>query len=100
MMMMVIVELILEPVHKDTNDNGIECDIELSLSLSGEFRYEQDNFVDEDPDDEAYAKEALQGVNLRIGKLGFVFIISIFIPLFMATDLIRDEMNSGTMHYM
>ena len=33
-------------------------------------------------------------------KLGFVFIISIFIPLFMATGLIRDEMTSGTMHYI
>ena len=87
--------------QKDTNDNGVECDIELSLTLTGEFRYEADSFVDEDPDDEAYAKEALHRASiLGIGKLGFVFIISIFIPLFMATGLIRDEMNSGTMHYM
>ena len=57
--------------------------------------------MDEDPDDEAYAKEALHRASiLGIGKLGFVFIISIFIPLFMATGLIRDEMTSGTMHYM
>ena len=87
--------------QKDTNDNGIECDIELSLTLTGEFRYDSDSFVDEDPDDEAYAKEALHRASiLGIGKLGFVFIISIFIPLFMATGLIRDEMTSGTMHYM
>ena len=87
--------------QKDTNDNGVECDIELSLTLTGEFRYDADSFVDEDPDDEAYAKEALHRASiLGIGKLGFVFIISIFIPLFMATGLIRDEMNSGTMHYM
>ena len=87
--------------QKDTNDNGIECDIELSLSLSGNLEFDADNFVDEDPDDEAYAKEALHRASvLGIGKLGFVFIISIFIPLFMATGLIRDEMSSGTMHYM
>ena len=87
--------------QKDSNDNGISCDIELSISLSGELIYDMDDFVDEDPDDEAYAKEALNRASiLGIGKLGFVFIISIFIPLFMATGLIRDEMSSGTMHYM
>ena len=78
--------------QKDTNDNGVICDIELSLTLTGEFRYQADSYVDEDPDDEAYAKEALHRASiLGIGKLGFVFIISIFIPLFMATGLTCDE---------
>jgi len=87
--------------QKDTNDNGVICDIELSRDLDGNLRYSSDAFVDEDPDDDAYAKEALHRASiLGIGKLGFVFIISIFIPLFLATGLIRDEMNSGTMHYM
>jgi len=87
--------------QKDTNDNGITCDIELSLSLRGQFNSAGDDFVDEDPDDDAYAKEALHRASiLGIGKLGFVFIISIFVPLFLATGLIREEMTSGTMHYM
>ena len=87
--------------QKDTNENGIVCDIELSLSEFGVFVVEADSFVDEDPDEDKYAKEALHRASiLGIGKLGFVFIIGIFTPLFLATGLIREEMTSGTMHYI
>jgi hypothetical protein len=91
--------------QKDTNDNNVPCDIALEgpqvgMDESG-FTVDADNFVDEDPDDAAYAKEAIHRASiLAIGKLGFVFIIGIFVPLFLATGLIRDEMSSGTMHYM
>ncbi len=90
--------------QKDTNDNEIACDIIIEGNLEGQdrvYEVDADNFVDEDPDDGKYAKEAIHRASiLAIGKLGFVFIIGIFIPLFMATGLIRDEMSSGTMHYM
>ncbi len=60
-----------------------------------------DGNVDEDPDDEAYALESIhRSFVLAIGKLGVVFLIGIFVPLFMATGLIRNEMTSGTMHFM
>jgi hypothetical protein len=91
--------------QKDSNDNEIACDIILESNIddtsNSVYEIDADNFVDEDPDDGKYAKEAIHRASiLAIGKLGFVFIIGIFIPLFMATGLIRDEMSSGTMHYM
>ena len=49
---------ILELISKDTNENGIVCDIELSLSEFGVFVVEADSFVDEDPDEDKHAKEA------------------------------------------
>lgn len=91
--------------QKDSNGNNIPCDIvlqgpQLGMESDG-FIVEADNLVDEDPDDAAYAKEAIHRASiLAVGKLGFVFIIGIFVPLFLATGLIRDEMSSGTMHYM
>ena len=87
--------------QKDDNRNGIPCDIAVSTGLFGNTVVETDGNVDEDPDDEAYAKEAShRAFVLAIGKFGFVFLLGIFIPLFMATGLIRDEMTSGTMHFM
>ena len=87
--------------QKDANRNGIECDLAVSSSLFGEPLVNSDGLVDEDPDDEAYAKEAShRAFVLAIGKFGFVFLLGIFVPLFMATGLIRDEMTSGTMHFM
>lgn len=87
--------------QKDDNRNGIPCDIEVSTGLFGNTVVDSDGNVDEDPDDEAYAKEAShRAFVLAIGKFGFVFLLGIFIPLFMATGLIRDEMTSGTMHFM
>ena len=91
--------------QKDTNGNGIPCDILIEYyRLSDGQIYsniDADSGVDEDPDEEAYAKEAIHlAFVLSIGKLGFVLLLGIFLPLFMATGLIRDEMNSGTMHFM
>jgi ABC-type transport system involved in multi-copper enzyme maturation permease subunit len=91
--------------QKDTNENGIPCDIiiQRSTSPTGEIVIQifADEGVDEDPDEDAYTREAIHlGFVLSIGKLGFVLLLGIFLPLFMATGLIRDEMTSGTMHYM
>jgi ABC-type transport system involved in multi-copper enzyme maturation permease subunit len=91
--------------QKDTNENGIPCDIiiQRSTSPTGEIVIQifADEGVDEDPDEDAYTREAIHlGFVLSIGKLGFVLLLGIFLPLFMATGLIRDEMTSGNMHYM
>jgi ABC-type transport system involved in multi-copper enzyme maturation permease subunit len=37
---------------------------------------------------------------LGMGKMGFVLLLGLFCPLFLATGLIRDEMTAGTMHFM
>jgi ABC-type transport system involved in multi-copper enzyme maturation permease subunit len=87
--------------QKDRNGNGIPCDILLVEGYFGDFNIQSDGNVDEDPDDEAYALESIhRSFVLAIGKLGVVFLIGIFVPLFMATGLIRQEMTSGTMHFM
>jgi len=90
------------PSAQDTNRDGIPCNIRISAKQFGEgFEIRGDNYVDEDPDDEAYAKEAIHRATiLALGKFGFVFLIGIFLPLFMATGLIREEMESGTMHFL
>ena len=91
------------PSQKDANRNGIPCDIVIRLDPYGQGTYTilSDGNVDEDPDDEAYALESIhRSFVLAIGKLGVVFLIGIFVPLFMATGLIRNEMTSGTMHFM
>ena len=62
---------------------------------------DSDRLVDEDPDEEKYAKEAIhRAFLLAIGKMGFVFLLGIFLPLFLATGLIREEMENSTMHFM
>lgn len=91
--------------QKDTNDNGIPCDIiiQITTSPTGQMSFNviADDGVDEDPDEDAYSREATHiAFVLAIGKLGFVLLLGIFLPLFMATGLIREEMTSGTMHFM
>lgn len=88
--------------RKDTNDNNIECDVLLIQDrYSGDWYTNSDINVDEDPDDAAYALEATHmAFVLGMGKMGFVLILGLFCPLFLATGLIRDEMTSGTMHFM
>lgn len=88
--------------QRDGNDNGIECDVYLDWnSADKSFTIEGDGNVDEDPDDNVYLKEAgHRAFVLGIGKFGIVYLLGIFLPLFLATGLIREEMSSGTMHYM
>lgn len=87
---------------RDTNGNLIICDVEIvQWEGHGEWFIRSDFNVDEDPDDEKYFREAShRAFVLGIGKMGIVYLLGIFIPLFLATGLVRDEMNSGTMHFM
>ncbi|MDG1546637.1 MAG: ABC transporter permease subunit [Candidatus Poseidoniaceae archaeon] len=89
--------------QKDRNRNNVNCDIILDYSeIRGEWNdIHSDGFVDEDPDEEKYSKEAIhRAFLLAIGKMGFVFLLGIFLPLFLATGLIREEMENSTMHFM
>ena len=89
--------------QKDRNRNNVNCDIILDYSeIRGELNdIHSDGFVDEDPDEEKYSKEAIhRAFLLAIGKMGFVFLLGIFLPLFLATGLIREEMENSTMHFM
>ncbi len=88
--------------QKDTNDNNIDCDIVITVdSLNGTIYYDADIGVDEDPDEDKYGKEAShRAFVLGIGKFGIVYLLGIFLPLFLATGLIREEMSEGTIHYM
>ncbi|MDC0557173.1 ABC transporter permease subunit [Candidatus Poseidoniaceae archaeon] len=88
--------------QKDTNDNNRECDIVVTIDeLNGTINIDADSSVDEDPDEDKYGKEAgHRAFILGIGKFGIVYLLGIFLPLFLATGLIREEMNDGTIHYM
>ena len=88
--------------RKDRNQNGVECDVLLIQDrYSGRRDVNADLNVDEDPDDAAYAAEATHMAFVHgIGKIGFVLHLGMFLPLFLATGLIRDEMSAGTMHFM
>jgi len=88
--------------QRDGNDNGIECDILVTVdSLNSTIIVDGDTNVDEDPDEEKYGKEAgHRSFILGIGKFGIVYLLGIFLPLFLATGLIREEMSEGTIHYM
>ena len=88
--------------QKDTNGNGIDCDVELVFDSEGNLlRIEADWGVDEDPSESEFTLEsAHRGFILAVSKVAFLFILGIFIPMFLATGLVRDEMASGTMYYL
>ena len=92
----------LTPSQQDSNNDGVPCNIKLTRSAYDQsIKIRADSGVDEDPDDQKYGEEALHRATiLALGKFGFVFLIGIFLPLFMATGLIREEMESGTMHFL
>jgi len=86
---------------KDSNGNGEACDIVLRTTYSGASYMLSDGAVDEDPSEADLLPEVThRAFLLGYGKLGVVFIVGIFVPLFLASGLIRTEISSGTMHYM
>ena len=94
--------LALEPWLRDSNNDGVDCNVLYNYDRNGVVTsIEADRFVDEDPDESIFLEEAMhRSFLLGFGKFGFLFILGIFVPLFLATGLIRDEMDSGTLHYL
>lgn len=87
----------------DSNKNGIRCDVLWVVDADGnEVRnIVADSFVDEDPDDEAYVGEmGHRTFIIGVGKMAFVILLGLFIPLFLALGLVRDETESGTLHFL
>ena len=85
-----------------SNQNGIPCDVLIEWSQFSQVAIVTgDTGVDEDPDDQRYYRESLhRAFIVGTGKVGFVFLLSVFIPLFLAAGLIREDMESGTIHYI
>ncbi|MAK04649.1 MAG: hypothetical protein CMA03_02015 [Euryarchaeota archaeon] len=84
---------------KDSNFDNIDCSI--FISTNNGINIIPDSYVDEDPDDNKYFHETVhRAFVLGFGKIGFAFLMGIFLPLFLATGLIRDEMESETLHYL
>ena len=94
--------LALEPWMRDLNNDGVDCNVVYEYDQNGFVTSIQaDRFVDEDPNESEFLEEAMhRSFLLGFGKFGFLFILGIFVPLFLATGLIREEMDSGTLHYL
>lgn len=91
----------LDPWERDSNGDGIPCNVLYVWDNGTLVDIKRDNGVDEDPDDAVFLKEAIhRSFLLGFGKFGYLFVIGIFIPLFLATGLIRDEHEAGTLHYL
>jgi ABC-type transport system involved in multi-copper enzyme maturation permease subunit len=90
------------PTDRDTNRDGITCNVRYVYSPNSNLpSFKRDPNVDEDPDDDKFLSESLhRSFVLGFGKVGFTFIIGIFLPLFLATGLIRDEYEAKTLHYL
>ena len=92
-----------EPHRPDANGNGIQCDVIWVIdSRTGEvISISADSSVDEDPVDENYAGEASHRTFvIATGKIAFVLLLGLFLPLFLSLGLVRDETERGTLHYL
>ncbi len=92
-----------EPHNPDANRNGIQCDVIWIMDPeTGEVIYiSADSSVDEDPVDENYVGEASHRTFvIATGKIAFVLLLGLFLPLFLSLGLVRDETERGTLHYL
>ena len=86
----------------DDNRNGIDCDVEWIYDQNGDLvSIQADYNVDEDPDDSEHIGESSHRTFIiGTGKIAFVMILGLFLPLFLALGLVRDESENGTLHYL
>ena len=85
----------------DDNGNGIRCDVQW-LALNGVVTdIRSDDLVDEDPDEQEYIGElGHRTFVIAVGKMAFVILLGLFIPLFLSLGLVRDETENGTLHLL
>jgi len=88
--------------QSDSNQNGIYCDVQWTFDSDGNLvRIQADNGVDEDPDDSKHVGESSHRTFIiGTGKIAFIMILGLFLPLFLALGLVRDESENGTLHYL
>ena len=87
----------------DNNRNGIPCDVIWILDADGDeiIEIRADYNVNEDPEESKYLGESSHRTFIiGTGKMAFVMMLGIFIPLFLALGLVRDETENGTLHYL
>ena len=91
-----------ESFDRDWNGDGIDCNVIYNYDRNGMLTsVNADPNVDEDPNESEFLEESMhRAFLLGFGKFGFLFVLGIFIPLFLATGLIRDEQEAGTLHYL
>ena len=90
-----------EPGDLDGNSNGIPCDVVWRSTNGVVTSIRADENVDEDPDEQEYIGELGHRVFvIAIGKMAFVILLGLFIPLFLALGLVRDETENGTLHLL
>ena len=87
----------------DDNNNGIPCDVIWILDSDKDeiVDIRADYNVNEDPAETDFEGEMVhRAFIIGTGKMAFVMMLGIFIPLFLALGLIRDETENGTLHYL
>ena len=87
----------------DSNGDGIPCNVVWILDADGDEIVEirADFNVNEDPAEGEYIGESSHRTFIiGTGKMAFVMLLGIFIPLFLALGLVRDETENGTLHYL
>jgi ABC-type transport system involved in multi-copper enzyme maturation permease subunit len=92
----------LDPFLRDDNGDGIDCNVVYIFNSKGELTsIEADSNVDEDPNESEFLEEAMhRSFIIGFGKFGYLFVLGMFIPMFLATGLIRGEQEAGTLHYL
>ena len=95
-------DYLVESSPDDSNRNGIECDVQWTYDPYGNLiSIRADSNVDEDPDDSKHIGESSHRTFIiGTGKIAFVMILGLFLPLFLALGLVRDESENGTLHYL
>ena len=91
-----------EYFDNDKNGNGIICDVQWIVDEDGNvIVINKDSNVDEDPVDEKFMGESSHRTFIiGVGKMAFVILLGLFLPLFLSLGLIRDETENGTLHYL
>ena len=95
-------DYLVESSPDDSNRNGIVCDVQWTYDPYGNLvSIRADSNVDEDPDDSKHIGESSHRTFIiGTGKIAFVMILGLFLPLFLALGLVRDESENGTLHYL
>ena len=85
----------------DENGNGILCDVIWRTSNGVVIGITADYNVDEDLDEQEYTGELGHRMFvIAVGKMAFVILLGLFIPLFLSLGLVRDETENGTLHLL
>ena len=85
----------------DDNGNGIRCDVQWVAPNGVVTDIRSDDLVDEDPDEQEYIGElGHRTFVIAVGKMAFVILLGLFIPLFLSLGLGRDETENGTLHLL